>query len=215
MTDLTKIDDSFDSEADSDTFYEDDLLLNKNTSKTKDFLQKNFQEIEIDNTINKISEILKQITEKNNEQSIKKDPIKKKHSILYSEVPPKISLYDYISRIQKYCFIEKNTIILALIYIDRICEINSLFLSNYNIHKILFTSILAAIKYNEDSVYSNKYYSEVAGVSLEELNLMEKSFFELLNFKLFVDEEEFKKYNFFLENYKNIDVDIYERTISC
>ena len=203
MTDLSKNDNSFDSEADSDTFYEDDSPLNQNSSKVKDIPKKDIQEIEINNIVNAVSEILKQIIENNNEQPIKNDSIRKKHPSLYSEVPPKISIYEYVSRIQKYCAIEKNIIILGLIYIDRICDINRLRLTNYNIHRILFISILIALKYNEDSIYSNKYYSEVAGVSLKELNSMEISFLELLDFKLFVSEEEFKKYNFYLENFRN------------
>ena len=203
MTDLSKNDNSFDSEADSDTFYEDDSPLNQNSSKVKVIPKKDIQEIEINNIVNAVSEILKQIIENNNEQPIKNDPIRKKHPSLYSEVPPKISIYEYVSRIQKYCLIEKNIIILGLIYIDRICDINRLRLTNYNIHRILFISILIALKYNEDSIYSNKYYSEVAGVSLKELNSMESSFLELLDFKLFVSEEEFKKYNFYLENFRN------------
>ena len=203
MTDLSKNDNSFDSEADSDTFYEDDSPLNQNSSKVKDIPKKDIQEIEINNIVNAVSEILKQIIENNNEQPIKNDFIRKKHPSLYSEVPPKISIYEYVSRIQKYCAIEKNIIILGLIYIDRICDINRLRLTNYNIHRILFISILIALKYNEDSIYSNKYYSEVAGVSLKELNSMESSFLELLDFKLFVSEEEFKKYNFYLENFRN------------
>ena len=203
MTDLSKNDNSFDSEADSDTFYEDDSPLNQNSSKVKDIPKKDIQEIEINNIVNAVSEILKQIIENNNEQPIKNDSIRKKHPSLYSEVPPKISIYEYVSRIQKYCAIEKNIIILGLIYIDRICDINRLRLTNYNIHRILFISILIALKYNEDSIYSNKYYSEVAGVSLKELNSMENSFLELLDFKLFVSEEEFKKYNFYLENFRN------------
>ena len=203
MTDLSKNDNSFDSEADSDTFYEDDSPLNQNSSKVKDTPKKDIQEIEINNIVNAVSEILKQIIENNNEQPIKNDSIRKKHPSLYSEVPPKISIYEYVSRIQKYCAIEKNIIILGLIYIDRICDINRLRLTNYNIHRILFISILIALKYNEDSIYSNKYYSEVAGVSLKELNSMESSFLELLDFKLYVSEEEFKKYNFYLENFRN------------
>ena len=202
-----KNEDSFESEADSDTFYEDDLSSIQNSTKEKNFLKKE-QETENNIILNAISEIFKQITENNNEQVVKKDSSKKKHAALYSEAPPKISLYDYVSRIQKYTAIEKNTIILALIYIDRVCEINSFHLTSYNIHRILFISILTAIKYNEDSVYSNKYYSEVAGVSLKELNSMENSFLELLDFKLFVTVEEFNKYNYYLENFKNIADDI-------
>ena len=99
MTDLTKNDDSFDSEADSDTFYEEDLTSNQN--KSKDFLKKESKEIEINNIITAISEIFKHIVENNNEQPLKKDFLKKQHSILYSGMQPKISLYDYVYRIKK------------------------------------------------------------------------------------------------------------------
>ena len=186
---------SFDSEADSDISYEEDYSKkNKNSIKLKDTLK----ETEINKIINSISQVLIKICEENNSFPIQNE-FKKRFPALFSEIMPKISLNDYISRIHEYSFQEKNTMILTLIYIDRLCELNHLYLTCYNIHRILFISNLIAIKYNEDSIYSNKYYSEIAGVSLEELNLMENYFVELIDFNLFVPEEEFKKYEEYLD----------------
>ena len=111
-----------------------------------------------------------------------------------------ISIKDYLIRIQTYSGIEKSTMILSLIYIDRICEIAKLTLTYYNIHRILFASVLTAIKYNEDNFYDNKFYSEIAGVKLKELKLIELNFLDLINFQVFVDDETFEKYRQYLEN---------------
>ena len=83
-----------------------------------------------------------------------------------SSIIPNISIEEYLIRIQTYANIEKNTLILSLIYIDRLCKIASITLTYYNIHRILFISILISIKYNEDQYYNNKYYAEIAGVKL-------------------------------------------------
>lgn len=193
---------SFESEADSDTFYEDDSNLNQNSFKTKSNIKLDLDEIEKQKTIFSISNILTQITESNNTNKHKETP-EKNMSILYSVKVPKISLQEYISRIYKYCSIEKSTIILSLIYIDRFCNMNNFQLSNFNIHKILFISTLIAIKYNEDEIYSNDYYAQVAGLPLNEINLMEKTFLKFLDYKLFVSDEEFQQYNIYLEGFVN------------
>ena len=85
----------------------------------------------------------------------------------------KISLFDYLFRIQKYSEVENSTIIISLIYLDRICSKKGIKLTKYNIHRLLFTSILVAIKYNEDIIYGNKFYSKIAGVTVDELKILE------------------------------------------
>ena len=102
---------------------------------------------------------------------------------------PGISIIDYLERIQTYSNLEKNTLISSLIFIDRFCELSKTTLTYYNIHRILFASIIIAIKYNEDSFYDNKYYSEIAGVNLKELKMLEYSFTTQVNFNLFTREE--------------------------
>ena len=63
---------------------------------------------------------------------------------------PKLSISDYLNRIILYSNIEENTLISALIYIHIISKIKPI--TKYNIHKILFTSILISLKFNEDGI---------------------------------------------------------------
>jgi hypothetical protein len=50
-------------------------------------------------------------------------------------IPP-ISIKDYLERLCKYSKINTSTIILILIYIDRICNIQKFKLTYYNVHKL-------------------------------------------------------------------------------
>eukprot|EP01022_Parablepharisma_sp_SALTPOND_P001187 TRINITY_DN105776_c0_g1_i1.p3 TRINITY_DN105776_c0_g1~~TRINITY_DN105776_c0_g1_i1.p3 ORF type:complete len:108 (-),score=17.03 TRINITY_DN105776_c0_g1_i1:101-424(-) len=54
--------------------------------------------------------------------------------------------------------------------------------------------MLLAIKYNEDQYFDNKYYARVGGVSLEELNFLEREILSLLDYELYVDPNIYKKY---------------------
>ena len=113
---------------------------------------------------------------------------------------PSITIKEYLIRIQTYSHIEKSTMILSLIYIDRLCEIADITLTFYNIHRILFAAVLMAIKYNEDNFYDNNFYAEIAGVKSKELKMIEYTFLDMVDFKMFIDDETFEKYKLYLEN---------------
>ena len=66
------------------------------------------------------------------------------------------------------------------------------------------TSVLLAIKYHEDEYYSNEYYAKVGGVSLKELNNLEKEFLQLIDFSLFVDKRLFNKYNSYINSFSEL-----------
>ena len=117
---------------------------------------------------------------------------------------PKISLFDYLFRIQKYTGIENSTLIIALIYIDRICKKKQITLTKYNINRLLFTSIIISIKYNEDIIYNNLFYSKIGGISTDELIKLESVFLKIINFELFVQDDLYQKYYDYL-NY-NINI---------
>lgn len=53
----------------------------------------------------------------------------------YSKKPPAITIFAYLERIQKYSKLEDSTLILALIYIDRLCDMNDYQMNNFNIHR--------------------------------------------------------------------------------
>lgn len=54
---------------------------------------------------------------------------------------------------------------------------------------------------NEDSIYTNNYYAQVAGISLKKLNKIEHEFLNMNKFKLFVDKNLFDKYQQYLSNF--------------
>lgn len=140
-----------------------------------------------------ISEILNELIKNN---SLKKDN-KQKEDIFNTIQIPNIELFDYIIRIISYSNCEENTLISALIYIDRIAKIKKI--TKLNVYKLLFISILISLKYNEDEIYSNNYYSQIAGVSIEELSKLEYEYAILLNFNFFINDEIFNQYKYVLE----------------
>lgn len=171
---------------------EEKIIFQNSDSELSDTDAGSSSEVIISKTLLKeIDDILSSIISKNKKQNVYKNEI----SPFVHEHVPKISLFDYLSRIQKYSEIENSTIIISLIYLDRICSKKGIKLTKYNIHRLLFTSILVAIKYNEDIIYDTKFYSKIAGVSVKELKILESSFLKIIDFQLFVSDELYKKYH--------------------
>lgn len=183
--------DSFNSEGSSDKSCEETL------TETKE--DKTVSNLEL---INAISETLTAILEENKKSKNDKEKIKSQSKLpFYAASVPQISIKDYLIRIQTYSNIEKSTLVLSLSFIDRLCELTGIILTYHNIHRILFVAVLIAIKYNEDDFYDNKYYSEIAGVKLKELKLLEFTYLQLTDFNLYVSEKQYEKYEHYLDNY--------------
>ena len=154
--------------------------------------------------IENISSILESLIEENkNLQNYEELIFKQKNLIFNLSDIPSISIQDYLYRIYSFSELEDSTLILSLIYIDKICDISSIILSEYNVYKILFIAILISIKYNEDLFYDNKYYARKIGVTPKELKKMEIEFLKLIQFELYVKKNDFEKYKKYI---KKIDV---------
>ena len=113
---------------------------------------------------------------------------------------PSISIKDYLERLYKYTKMNSSTIILILIYIDRLCNINKFKLTYYNIHKLILSSMVVAIKYNEDEYYPMKIYAKLGGISKAEMCFLEYYFVTLIQFNLFITKELFDKYNDYISS---------------
>ena len=197
-------DNSFDSEALSDDSIEEEDTKSQ-TDKDKEKAKGNSPENkEIKNLelINSISKALNTILDKNKNLKNYKD-ILKKQSLMYfsANTIPNITIKDYLVRIQNYSEVERSTLILSLILIDRMCRKSGVLLTHYNIHRILFSSLLVSIKYNEDSYFDNNFYSQIAGVKPNELKLLEYTFLEYNDFNIYVKDVEYQQY----EKYLNLN----------
>ncbi len=71
-----------------------------------------------------------------------------------------------------------------------------------NIHRLVITSVLLAIKFNEDDYYSNNHYAKIGGISLQELNTLEGELIEGLNWIVWVEKSLFDKYSSYLKHYQ-------------
>ena len=104
--------------------------------------------------------------------------------------------------ISKYAHCSNASYVIALIYLDRLQEEREdLILNQYCVHKyvnsnfrLLISAIVLAAKYNDDEFYKNVYYAKVGGITLAEMNTLEALFAELLDYKFFVQTEDFNKY---------------------
>ena len=142
--------------------------------------------------LNKITQILEIVLEEN--ESISHDYSKKMPLSSYNI--PSISIKDYLLRIQNYTEAEESTFIIALMYINRLNKIGKIYLTPYNIHRIVFVAILLAIKYNEDSM--------IAGIPMKELKYLESEFTCLIKFNLYINDEDYRDYK---SNLDDIDCD--------
>ena len=191
---------------------EDSKESNNNSTTQNNIINVSSNSNDINEKINKkiiikISDLLTNICEENT-----KDIKNEKNPFIKSFVSkniPTISIKDYLERLSKYSKINSSTILLILIYIDRLCNIYKFKLSYFNIHKLILASMLIAVKYNEDDRYSIKFYAKLGGITKTELCSLEYNFISLLNFNLFVSEELYKKYNDYISSADEEDEDDY------
>ena len=146
-----------------------------------------------------ISLLFTNICEENNEKN--KNGVDK---YFETKSEPSISIKDYIKRLYEFSKPNESTIISSLIYIDRFCQNNNIIITKCNIYKLLLTSFVIAMKYNEDFIYSINVYSKIGGVSSTELKNLEMKFLFMIEFELYIDKELY--YNYY-NNLKSLNLD--------
>lgn len=92
-------------------------------------------EINVDLLINSITAIITEISSENMDDS-KKDLRDAQMSLsFYAKNIPSIQIKNYFERILKYTKMEATTVIIVLIYIDKICENANFLITSNNIHR--------------------------------------------------------------------------------
>lgn len=105
---------------------------------------------------------------------------------------PKISLCEFFGRILQYAKLDQATVVCIFIYIERIAD--KIELTWFNIHKIIIASMLTSVKMNMDEIFPNSFYARIGGISLEEINFIEISFYNLIKYDLYVDSACYEEY---------------------
>lgn len=171
----------------------DNLSSTSNTtSESEENIQVNIKKTLIEERNFKLAEAMVQILqeiilEDCSKRNLLPDPFS-------SKTMPSMPLIHYLKRVIKYSKPETSSLILAMIYIDKVCENSKYVLNINNIHKFLLTSLLVAIKFNEDDFYKNSQYAKIGGLENKEMNQLELEFYFMIDFALFVNSNLYEKY---------------------
>ncbi|GLD93670.1 hypothetical protein PINS_up002275 [Pythium insidiosum] len=107
---------------------------------------------------------------------------------------PGISIRDYLLRIHKYASCSPECFVLALVYIDRLHQLQNFVLTELNVHRVVITSVVLAAKFFDDHYFNNAYYAKVGGVPCSEMNELEVEYLLLINFSLHVCTDTYTHY---------------------
>mmetsp|Transcript_10763 Transcript_10763/g.9694 ORF Transcript_10763/g.9694 Transcript_10763/m.9694 type:complete len:368 (-) Transcript_10763:389-1492(-) len=158
-----------------------------------------FASVSPDVIIKVIAKVLDRLIEINEQARNQSAEIITKFHSLYA---PDVSLEQYLQRIKKYANCSISCFVIALIYIDRLIAKQGLAISRLNVHRLLITSVMIAIKFHEDDYYKNTFYAKLGGLSLEpviggggsEINILERELLSYLEFHCMVDTPVFNRY---------------------
>jgi len=127
-------------------------------------------------------------------------------TVFDSSAIPQISIDRYLSRLNTGFRCSDATFVAALIIVDRFFEYDGgrLPLTMRNVHRVFFASLLVAVKYHEDLVYSNSHYGKAGGVPLKEVNRLERVLLSSLDFDLRIHPEQYRLYEAALQGIRPI-----------
>eukprot|EP00756_Hemistasia_phaeocysticola_P008728 Hpha_TRINITY_DN14707_c0_g1::TRINITY_DN14707_c0_g1_i1::g.102854::m.102854 len=100
------------------------------------------------------------------------------------------SAHDYLVRLTKYGACGKWSFVVMAVLLNRWRHSCRTELNSFNVHRLMLTAFVVAVKTRDDVYYANKYYASVGGVRTTDLNTMERQLLLDLDWNLHVGTEE-------------------------
>ncbi len=122
---------------------------------------------------------------------------------------PDISFMDYCVRLHKYFNSSIPMFICVLEYTSRLID-NNIYIHKNHRYAMINILLLITHKYFYDDIYSNSFYAEVGGLSLDTLNTIEVLILKLLNFSVHISNKQY----IWWENILNLPVPMINKIIS-
>lgn len=94
----------------------------------------------------------------------------------------------------------ESAVYLGLKYICHLLESNpSIEGAEGSEYRLFIVALMLANKFLDDNTFTNKTWSEVSGMKVQDLNIMESEFLEALEYTLFVRDDDYKKWKSILD----------------
>jgi hypothetical protein len=113
----------------------------------------------------------------------------------YLDTIPAISIDQYLQRFIQLSEAELSTVIIMIILLERLTYNFKYKITENNIHLLLFTAFVIAVKMNEDKIFNNVDFAEFGGISIKMLYKLEVEFLDKIDFKTFVSPFVFYSYS--------------------
>jgi len=154
-------------------------------------LASNFQNVELDDLCILIADMLLRLIEHNDKIPLSPEILTRFHS----RATPNISVLEYLRRIAQFTKVERSCLLITLHYIDQICARNPRFtITSLTCHRFIITSVAISSKTFCDSFCTNNLYSKVGGISKTELNVLEREFLRMIDWRLTCTAELLQEY---------------------
>lgn len=83
--------------------------------------------------------------------------------------------------------LQRSCLLITLHYIDQICtRLPKFTITSLTIHRFIIASITVSSKALCDVFCTNTHYAKVGGITVAELNMLEKEFLGVIDWRLFV-----------------------------
>nr|SVE84255.1 EOG090X069C [Daphnia pulex] len=103
--------------------------------------------------------------------------------------------FEYAAELSREACLSPCSLVVALIYLDRLCQSNPNFVSSIPSSKLFLISVMVASKFlnddGEDDEVINSEWANSAKIELSDLNQIERQFLQAIEWRLFVDDQEF------------------------
>lgn len=133
-------------------------------------------------------------TSVDSDNTINKEDRKNRKDCSFSVgIVPKVTLTAFFNRILKHSKLQKGTFIALMIYLDKAVE--KILLNKYNVHRLILGALVCSMKYTCDRCFNNLYFAKLGGITPEEMCNIEFSFLEILDYNLYISDDEYSKYS--------------------
>nr|SVE70423.1 EOG090X069C [Daphnia similis]SVE71047.1 EOG090X069C [Daphnia similis]SVE71678.1 EOG090X069C [Daphnia similis]SVE72310.1 EOG090X069C [Daphnia similis] len=103
--------------------------------------------------------------------------------------------FEYAAELSREACLSPCSLVVALIYLERLCQSNPNFVSSIPSSKLFLISVMVASKFlndeGEEDEVINSEWANSAKIDLSNLNQIERQFLEAIEWRLFVDDQDF------------------------
>ncbi|XP_008786194.2 cyclin-P4-1 [Phoenix dactylifera] len=139
----------------------------------------------IPRAVSALSSILQRVADLSDLAVHRPPPLHHRAAAFHGLRRPNISVHGYLERIFRHADCSPACYAVAYVYLDRFTRRHPpVLIDSFNVHRLLITTILAAVKFMDDIHYGNAYFAKVGGISLMEMNCLEMDFLFGVGFEL-------------------------------